>query len=76
MYKGKIESWNFHELGVLNHKKVIENDLGAYTKDLKMYAPRYKDAEKIFGKNNIVKIVDYEVDEIDNPINKHIIFNR
>tara|TARA_B100001059_G_C17826711_1_gene581857 strand:- start:3128 stop:3427 length:300 start_codon:yes stop_codon:yes gene_type:complete len=76
MYKGKIESWNFHELAVLNHKKVIKKDLGAFTKDLKMISPIYKQAIQIFGKNNIVKIVDFEVDEINQPINKSIIHKR
>lgn len=76
MFKGKIESWNFHELAVLNHKKVIKKDLGAFTKDLKMISPIYKQAIQIFGKNNIVKIVDFEVDEINKPINKSIIHKR
>ena len=71
--KKEIESWNFHELGVLNHKKVIDNDLGAFTKDLEMFSPKYKEGRQLFGKNNIVKIVDYEVDEIKKPINKQII---
>ena len=69
----QIESWNFHELGLLNHMKIIKKDLGAFTKDLQAYTARYKDAKQLFGKKKIVKVIDYEVDEIKNPINKKII---
>ena len=69
----EIESWNFHELAFLNHMKIIKKDLGAFTKDLQAYTARYKAAKQLFGKNNIVKVVDYEVDEIKKPINKQII---
>jgi hypothetical protein len=69
----EIESWNFHELAFLNHRKIIKKDLGGFTKDLQVYAPKYKEGRQLFGKNNIVKIVDYEVDEIKKPINKQII---
>jgi len=72
----QIDSWNFNELGVLNHKKVIDKDLGAYTKNLDTYLPIYKQAKQIFGKNNIVKVVDYEVDEINKPINNSIILKK
>lgn len=73
--KGKVDNWSYSQITNLDtcKNKYNFNNYGGFTKKDWMFSSDANGLARIFGKKNVIKVIDYEVEENNCSINPKII---
>ena len=72
-HNGEMELWTTHEVGNINRNRVRFGD-SAYTADFSKYDVEVKNLRQRYPKAKIIRVVGFESEDHDLPINPQIIF--
>ena len=72
-HNGEVELWTVHEVANLKHNQMRYGN-GAFIADFSKYAVEWRELRERYPKAKIIKVVGFENEDHDLPIDPTVIF--